>query len=98
VWIIGIAAYLIAHREIPGNPLSISDPNLAAIVAILDVLVLVMFVLWLAALARLARQHDWGWFAALLVLQLTGLGILGMVAYAIAGPIDVDLSKPGISS
>jgi preprotein translocase subunit Sss1 len=99
VWIIGVAAYLIARRAIPdGNFLSVDDPNLAALVAILDVLVLVMFVLWVAALARLARQQDWGWFTALLVLQLVGLGIIGMVAYAIAGPIDIDLSKPGISS
>ena len=80
------------------NPLGVNDPNIAALVVILDVLVFVMFVLWVAALARLARQHDWGWFVALLVLQLVGLGIVGMVAYAIAGPIDVDLSKPGISS
>lgn len=73
------------------------DPNLAALVAILDVLVLVMFVLWLAALARLARQQDWGWFTGVLILQLVGLGIIGMVAYAIVGPIDVDLTKPGIT-
>lgn len=98
VWIIGIAAYLIVRREMPGgNPLGNDDPNLAALVVILDVLILVMFVLWLAALARLARQHDWGWFAAVLILQLVGLGIIGMVAYAIAGPIDVDLTKPGIT-
>jgi len=99
VWIIGIAAFLIVKREVPdGNFLAVDDANLAALVAILDVLVLVMFVLWVIALARLARQHDRGWFTALLILQLVGLGIIGMVAYAIAGPIDVDLSKPGISS
>ena len=73
------------------------DTNLAALVAILDVLVIVMFVLWLAALSRLARQHDWGWFISLLILQLVGLGIVGIVAYAIAGPIDIDLSRPGIT-
>lgn len=96
MWIIGLAAFLIARRAMPdGNPLSVDDPNLAALVAILDVLIFVMFVLWVAALARLARQQDWGWFGAILVLQLAGLGIVGMVAYAIAGPIDVDVHRPG---
>lgn len=49
---------------------------------------LVMLVLWIGALVALGQQHDWGWFAAVLVLQLVGLGIAGMAAYAIAGPAD----------
>ena len=98
MWIIGIAAFLIARRAFPdGNFLSIEDSNLAALVAILDVLVIVMFIVWLAALTRLARQHDWGWFTSVLILQLVGLGIIGMVAYAIAGPIDVDISRPDVT-
>jgi len=98
VWLIGIAGFLIAHRSMPdGNPLSVNNGDLAGLVVILDLLVVVMFLLWVAALARLSKQQDWGWFIAVLVLQLIGLGIVGMVAYAIAGPIDVDLSKPGIT-
>ena len=47
---------------------------------------LVMLVTWIGALIRLGQLHAWGWFAAVLVLQLVGLGIIGMVAYAAAGP------------
>lgn len=49
---------------------------------------LVMLVLWIGALVALGRHLAWGWFAAVLVLQIVGLGIVGMVAYAIAGPPD----------
>jgi hypothetical protein len=49
---------------------------------------LVMLVLVIGALVTLGQQHAWGWFAALLVLQIIGLGIIGLVAYAIAGPPD----------
>jgi hypothetical protein len=45
-----------------------------------------MLVLWIGALAALGQQRAWGWFAAVLVLEITGLGIIGMVAYAIGGP------------
>src|SRR2546430_5541983 len=31
--------------------------------------------------------------SAVLLLQLVGLGIVGMGAYAVAGPVDIDLSK-----
>lgn len=48
----------------------------------------VMLVMWLGALIRLAQQRQWGWFAAVVVLQLVVLGIVGMVAYALAGPDD----------
>jgi hypothetical protein len=33
-------------------------------------------------------MHAWAWFTAVLVLHLIGLGIVGMIAYAIAGPDD----------
>ena len=50
-----------------------------------------MFVMWIGALIKLGQQRSWGWFAFLLliyVLTLGVLGIIGMVAYAIAGPGD----------
>jgi hypothetical protein len=47
-----------------------------------------MLVMWIGALIRLGQLHSWGWFAAVLILQLIGLGIAGMVAYAAAGPRD----------
>jgi hypothetical protein len=74
-----------------------TDPNLAGLATIIEVLAGVMAVLWIGALVRLGRQHDWGWFAAVLILQLVGLGIIGMGAYAIAGPIDVDYPRPSVT-
>jgi len=47
--------------------------------------VVVMLVFWIGALIRLGQMHAWAWFTAVLVLHLIGLGIAGMVAYAIAG-------------
>jgi hypothetical protein len=47
-----------------------------------------MFVMWIVALLRLAHATAWGWFVGVLVLHLIGLGIVGMVAYAIVGPED----------
>jgi len=51
---------------------------------------IVMLVMWIGALIRLGQQHAWGWFVGVLVLHLIGLGIIGMVAYAVAGPPDTD--------
>jgi hypothetical protein len=48
-------------------------------------------VTWIGALIKLATQHVWNWFAAVLVLQLFFLGIIGMLAYAIAGPEDTEV-------
>jgi len=47
---------------------------------------LVMLVAWIGALIRLGQLHSWVWFAVVLLLQLIGLGIIGMVAYALADP------------
>lgn len=45
-----------------------------------------MVVTWIGALIRAGQLRRWGWFVALLVLQLLGLGIAGMIASAAAGP------------
>jgi cytochrome c biogenesis protein CcdA len=49
---------------------------------------LVMLVMWIGALLKLAQLGAWGWFVGVLILHLVGLGIIGMVAYAISGPED----------
>ncbi|TME08810.1 MAG: hypothetical protein E6I69_04700 [Chloroflexi bacterium] len=49
---------------------------------------IVMLVMWIGALIRLGQLGRWGWFAGVLVLQLIALGIIGMIAYAAAGPED----------
>jgi len=50
-----------------------------------------MLVMWIGALVKLGLQRAWGWFIGVLVLHLVGLGIVGMGAYAVAGPQDEDL-------
>ncbi|HEX3507449.1 MAG TPA: hypothetical protein VHW94_03590 [Candidatus Dormibacteraeota bacterium] len=59
---------------------------------------LVMLVAWIGALIRLGQLHSWGWFAVVLILQLIGIGIIGMVAYALAGPHDeMVVTRPTVS-
>jgi hypothetical protein len=48
----------------------------------------VMLVMWIGALVRLGQLRSWGWFVFMFVLQLIGVGIIPMVAYAVAGPED----------
>ena len=90
VWVIGLLA-LAATRQFTDGP----NEGLIFIIAMLAS---AMVVCWFSALVRLWNQHDWGWLAAVLILQLVGLGIVGMGLYMLAGPVDVDVSKPGISS
>jgi len=90
VWVIGLLAF-VATRQY-------SDQPNEGLIFVIAMLASAMVVCWFGALVRLWTQHDWGWFAAILFLQLIGLGILGMAAYMLAGPVDVDLTKPGISS
>ena len=44
--------------------------------------------MWVWALIKLARRHATFSFVVILVLQLVGLGIVGMMAYALSGPED----------
>jgi hypothetical protein len=88
-WVVAIlalgVAYLSGHSATAGasySPLT-SSAGIVAVVA-----GLVMLVAWIGALIRLGRLHSWGWFAVVFVSQLIGLGIIGMVAYALAGPSD----------
>jgi hypothetical protein len=87
-WVVAVLAGIVAGVVERGAPAG-STPT-AAIIASLVVVAcgIVMFVMWIGALIRLAQQRAWGWFIAVMVLQLIFLGIIGMVAYAIAGPDD----------
>jgi hypothetical protein len=67
----------------------VSPPTIGYI--ILAVAGTIMLVAWIGALIKLGMQSSWGWFVAVLLLHLFGLGIVGMVAYAVAGPEDEDL-------
>ena len=58
-----------------------------------------MLVAWVGVLIRLGRLNSWGWFVAVLVLQLIGLGIIGIAAYAVAGPSDeMVVTRPTVSA
>ncbi len=95
-WVAALIGFSIAYRY--GDATSgwwLHDANLTGIASIIQVSMLVMCAAWIGALIRLARIKRWGWFACVLVTQLLGAGILGMVMYAGIGPEDRELSRPG---
>lgn len=96
VWLIALVAYVAMSRPVSG-----SAPPPAAIVASLvaSLAGIVMLVMWIGALIKLGQQHAWGWFAAVLVLHLIALGIVAMVAYAVAGPEESEriVTRPAVS-
>ena len=88
VWVIGfIALFVILHGAAAAG--ASSPPASAAIpYGVMGIAGIVMLVMWIGALIKLGTQHAWGWFVAVLILHLVALGIIGMVAYAAAGPED----------
>lgn len=88
-WVVWVLAFvgLAVSMHIAGNA---SSPPPAAVIAygVMAVAGIVMLVMWIGALVRLGQQRAWGWFVGVLVLHLVGLGIIGMAAYAVAGPDD----------
>ena len=82
--LVGIATGLMARGAPAGSP----PPSVTVASLVLVACGIVMLVMWIGALVKLAQQHAWGWFVGVLVLQLIFLGIVGMAAYAIAGPED----------
>ena len=101
VWAISlIVFFMTAHVQssstgfaaFAGSPISAAAWVVAGISGI------VMLIMWIGALIRLGQLHRWGWFAAVLVLQLIGLGIIAMVAYAVAGPEDtMSVTRPSVT-
>jgi hypothetical protein len=89
VYILAVIAFFVMARGNQGS----SAPPPGALITYLVIIAagIVTLVMWIGALIRLGQQRAWGWFAAVLVLHLVGLGIVGMVAYAIAGPPDSDI-------
>jgi hypothetical protein len=86
VWLIALVALIALSRGQQGS--SSPPPGVALAYLVMFVTGVVMLVMWIGALIKLAQQHAWGWFVAVLILQLIALGIVGMLAYAIAGPDD----------
>jgi hypothetical protein len=98
-WVVALIALLIAFTTGHSATASTNVSPLTAVAwAAAGIAVLVMLVAWIGALIRLGQLHSWGWFAAVLILQLLGLGIIGMVAYAVAGPEeDMVVTRPTVS-
>jgi len=89
VWVIAYAmAFMTGHTTFYhyGFYIQGSSPVGAFAIVLIAISALVMFIAWIGTLIHLGQLHSWGWFALLLVLQLLVLGIVGMVAYALAGP------------
>ncbi|TMF82537.1 MAG: hypothetical protein E6I11_13680 [Chloroflexi bacterium] len=86
VWLIALVAMFAMSRGAQAS--SSAPPDAVVAYVVLAIAGIVTLVMWIGALIRLGQQRAWGWFAAVLVLHLVALGIVGMVAYAIAGPDD----------
>ena len=86
-WVVWCLAFLslIAMSRASG-PSSMPPPGSFVAYVLMFLAMVVTFVAWLAALLKLGHLRAWLWFVAVLVLHLVGLGIIGMVAYALAGP------------
>ena len=89
VWLIAFIALILMVRGAQGA----SSPPTGVILAygVMAVASIVTLVMWIGALVKLGMQQAWGWFAGVLILHLIGLGIIGMVAYAISGPEDTEV-------
>jgi hypothetical protein len=100
-WIVYVLSAIALVLEIRNTP-SVSSPPPVAIILylVLVAAAIVMLVFWIGALIRLGQMRSWGWLIAVLVLHLIGLGIVGMIAYAIAGPDDstVVVTRPPMAT
>jgi hypothetical protein len=86
VYILAVIAFFTIGHNAQGS--SSPPPGLFVPYAVMVATGVVMLVMWIGALVKLGQLHAWGWFVGVLVLHLVGLGIIGMVAYAVAGPED----------
>ena len=89
VYVIALMALVMSARSAQGS----SSPSMAMTIEylVMGIAGIVMLVTWIGALVKLGTERAWGWFAGVLIAHLVGLGIIGMAAYAIAGPEDADL-------
>jgi hypothetical protein len=91
VYVIALIAWVMSTRSAGAQGSTASSSAIAAEYLVMAVAGIVMLVMWIGALVKLGAQRAWGWFVGVLVLHLVGLGIVGMGAYALAGPEDEDL-------
>ena len=95
-----IVFYTTAHAQAGSTGASAIGTSPISVIAwlLVGVCGIVMLIMWIGALVRLGQLHSWGWFVFMLVLQLIGLGIIPMVAYAVAGPEDKEtVTRPSVT-
>jgi hypothetical protein len=101
VWLVALAVFFAtAHRTFSASAFyAIGTSPISGIAwLVAGIAALVMLVVWIGALIRLGQQHSWGWFAVVLIFQIIGLGFIGMVAYAAAGPPDeMAVTRPTVT-
>jgi hypothetical protein len=80
-----IVSFMTANKGYTGTAFYAIGTSPVSSVALLLVGIasIVLFVTWIGALIRLGQLHSWGW-----LVVVFALGIVGMVAYALAGPQD----------
>ena len=103
-WVVAAISSIVffstAHVQTSGTGTSAIGTSPISVVAWLLVAVcaIVMLVMWIGALVRLGQLHSWGWFVFMLVPALIGLGIIPMVAYAVAGPEEAGaVTRPSVT-
>ena len=91
-WVVWLLVFVVLALAMRGSAWTLNAVPAMVMLAysVMAAAALVMLVTWVAALFRLGQLRYWGWFAALLVFHVLGLGIVGMVAYAISGPDEND--------
>ena len=91
-WVVWFIAAIATFAMVRANS-GVSSPSGPVLLGYLVMAVagIVMLVMWIGALVKLGMQHAWAWLVAVLVLHIVFLGIIGMVAYAIAGPEDAEV-------
>lgn len=89
VWLVAFIGLAVSMHSAQVSGSSSPQPVAILEYAVMAIAVVVALVMWIGALIRLGQHHAWGWFAVVLTLHLIALGIIGMVAYALAGPEDV---------
>jgi uncharacterized membrane protein len=82
VWFVSLCALAVMARTAPDSV------GRGFVFAVMVASGLITMYMWARALIKLARRHATFSFVAILVLQLVGLGIVGMTAYALSGPED----------
>lgn len=88
-WIVAVVCAIVAG--LAGRSISGASALVTMLVWTIILCAIVMFVTWIGALVNLAHQRSWGWFGFLLVFHVLSVGVLGiipMIAYAMAGPPD----------